>query len=419
MDYRIEDKTRVALSFLDKEMDTIHPSRKFIETRKALISNRPERYIDELSKMGLLSKIMPEVENLKGLEQNEIFHPEGDTFEHTKQVMLVASILTKEMFPGDNERLEKNVLGGGLHDVGKKVTQTFNEEKNTFQYIKHETEGVPLVKERVKEWNIESWSEQLTTVTAKHMYMHNDLNKVNLNKVIGFLLGTLTRKTLNDEQKEDIKKRIVTTEELKGCENIEQILTMLETKEKYNKTNKLRPKLMLKFSEQLKDKKVTLLEFQEHQNSYDFLLDKTISEKELDKWTFIEKEKGLLDKMDLEDFIILCASDGLGRLKIQKEIIYKEAANILSDTKLNMNKINDWKNRNDLEEKYTNDFVNIIKNKELFKIIIQKEKEITPNIDVSMLRELGKKEDEIAFLKYESKRRNINKSIKDEMKLSL
>ena len=416
MDYHIEDKTRLALSYLDNEMDTIHPSRKFNETRKALISNRPDRYIEELSKMGLLEKIMPEVDVLRGLEQNVIYHPEGDVFEHTKQVMLAASILTKENFPGDIERLEKNTLAGSLHDVGKKVTQTYNEEKQTFQYIMHEIEGVPLVEERIKEWNIESWSEQLKTVTEKHMFMHNDLEKVNMNKVSTFLTGSATRKMINEDKKIDIKQRLVMKDELKNCKSVEEIKELILAKETYNKKNKMKPKLMMKFAEELKERTITTKQFEESEDPKELLIQKSLNEKELEKWAFIEKKKGLKDKMDIEDFIVLCAADGLGRLKEKEKSIdvFKEAAKILKEPKIDQKKVDIWKDKYNLEDKYVKDFETLLKNRNLFNTILQKEKEIVPKVDEGMLRELGKKEDEIALLKSENKQRLLVGSIKKE-----
>ena len=42
------------------------------------------RGFDLLDKSGLLAVILPEVEALKGCEQPEQFHPEGDVFVHTR-----------------------------------------------------------------------------------------------------------------------------------------------------------------------------------------------------------------------------------------------------------------------------------------------------------------------------------------------
>jgi hypothetical protein len=73
-----------------------------------------------------------------------------------------------------------------------------------------------------------------------------------------------------------------------------------------------------------------------------------------------------------------------------------------------------WKDKYNLEDKYVKDFETLLKNRNLFNTILQKEKEIVPKVDEGMLRELGKKEDEIALLKSENKQRLLVGSIKKE-----
>jgi hypothetical protein len=178
----------------------------------------------------------------------------------------------------------------------------------------------------------------------------------------------------------------------------------------------MKPKLMLKFVEELKAKTITMKEFEESKDPKELLIQKCINEKELEKWAFIEKVKGLKDKMSIDDFVILCAADGLGRLKEKEKSIeiFKEAAKILKGPQINQDKINEWKDEYNLEEKYVKDFETLLKNKQLFNEILQKEKEIVPKIDETMLRDLGKKEDEIALLKNESKKKMLVDSLKKE-----
>ena len=45
------------------------------------------RGFDLLDQSGLLAVILPEVEALKGCEQPEQFHPEGDVFVHTRMML--------------------------------------------------------------------------------------------------------------------------------------------------------------------------------------------------------------------------------------------------------------------------------------------------------------------------------------------
>ena len=57
---------------------------------------------------------VPEVEALRGVEQNE-HHQEGDALEHTKMVVSNAMILSGDV---------RVVVAALLHDIGKAQTQT-------------------------------------------------------------------------------------------------------------------------------------------------------------------------------------------------------------------------------------------------------------------------------------------------------
>jgi len=91
-----------------------------------------ERIRDELSKMltegeaaaafrildrtGLLDRALPEVAAMKGVAQPEVFHPEGDVFEHTMACLAQLRGAPLSL-----------ALAALLHDVGKPVTQRFAE----------------------------------------------------------------------------------------------------------------------------------------------------------------------------------------------------------------------------------------------------------------------------------------------------
>jgi poly(A) polymerase len=80
---------------------------------------------------GLLAHVLPEVEAMWGVEQPPEFHPEGDVFTHTR-IML-------EGLPHDvSHTLAWAVL---LHDVGKPVTQTFEDR---IRFNLHDKAGVHL-----------------------------------------------------------------------------------------------------------------------------------------------------------------------------------------------------------------------------------------------------------------------------------
>ena len=101
----------------------------------------PRRMIEALSEAGALARILPEVEELKGVPQNPATHPEGDCFVHTNLVVAAARAAAERMeasmepIRAAAERMEANmkpiraaaerearariVFAALLHDIGK------------------------------------------------------------------------------------------------------------------------------------------------------------------------------------------------------------------------------------------------------------------------------------------------------------
>lgn len=86
------------------------------EMQKGLASANRRGFIEELSEMGLLEKILPEVEELKGVKQGGKYHQEGGVFMHT---MMVLDEIKKVK---DSDPLLPWIVL--MHDTGKKETAT-------------------------------------------------------------------------------------------------------------------------------------------------------------------------------------------------------------------------------------------------------------------------------------------------------
>ncbi|HEO72126.1 MAG TPA: HD domain-containing protein, partial [Candidatus Hydrogenedentes bacterium] len=86
------------------------------ELLKMLIDARARRAFELLDETGLLQHVLPEVARMKNVEQPAVYHPEGDVFEHT--------MLMLELMKAPTPTLAMGVL---LHDVGKPLTQTFED----------------------------------------------------------------------------------------------------------------------------------------------------------------------------------------------------------------------------------------------------------------------------------------------------
>ena len=94
----------------------------------------PRRMIEALSDAGALARILPEVDELKGVPQNPATHPEGDCFVHTNLVVAAAAARAAAMTAGratatatgrataaTTGRAERAriVFAALLHDIGK------------------------------------------------------------------------------------------------------------------------------------------------------------------------------------------------------------------------------------------------------------------------------------------------------------
>ena len=109
------------------------------ELEKALLkAERPSIFFEQLRKMRQLSVWFPELEALIALGQNPRFHPEGDVWIHTMQVLDEAAALRA----GAKEPLGF-MLSALCHDMGKAVTT--QEIGGVLHAYQHEQAGLPLV----------------------------------------------------------------------------------------------------------------------------------------------------------------------------------------------------------------------------------------------------------------------------------
>ena len=109
------------------------------ELRKALVKGEePSRFFQALRQMGQLHCWFPELEQLIGLEQDPVFHPEGDVWNHTMDVIDRAAA-----FRGEVSDPYAFMLLCLTHDLGKITTTQF--VKGRIHAYRHETEGAPLV----------------------------------------------------------------------------------------------------------------------------------------------------------------------------------------------------------------------------------------------------------------------------------
>ncbi len=129
--YGIEPATMDALRAQAPAIIETSAERIRDEIIKMLTEGRARTALELLDLSGLLAMVLPEVAAMKGVEQPEGFHPEGDVFTHT---CLALDELTQDV----SATLAFATL---LHDVGKPPTQTFEDR---IRFNRHEKVGARI-----------------------------------------------------------------------------------------------------------------------------------------------------------------------------------------------------------------------------------------------------------------------------------
>ena len=143
--------------------------RVMAEMKKALLhSDAPDVFFRVLCQANALSPWFKELDSLRGVPQNPVYHPEGDAFEHTMLVLREAAALRARA--KDPLLL---MLAALTHDLGKAVTTKKN-DKGNWQSIGHETAGMPLAESLLSRLGAGKQHIALCKNLCKlHMRVHN------------------------------------------------------------------------------------------------------------------------------------------------------------------------------------------------------------------------------------------------------
>jgi putative nucleotidyltransferase with HDIG domain len=136
--FQIETDTWSAIKAEAQEIVQVSPERIREELLKILVHPLRLRGFDLLDESGLLAVILPEIEALKGCNQPEQFHPEGDVFVHTR---LMLSLL-------EPNATGPQILAVLLHDIGKPSTHSFDPIDQRIRFNGHDRVGATMA-ERV------------------------------------------------------------------------------------------------------------------------------------------------------------------------------------------------------------------------------------------------------------------------------
>jgi putative nucleotidyltransferase with HDIG domain len=137
LDFEIEPATWKAITGNAHQIVSVSHERVRDEFMKIISDRHRVRGLDLLDQSGLLQKILPEVSRMHGCEQPPQFHPEGDVYVHTR---LMLSLLPADASPW----LVLSVL---LHDIGKPVTDSFDEVDQRIRFNGHDQVGADMASE--------------------------------------------------------------------------------------------------------------------------------------------------------------------------------------------------------------------------------------------------------------------------------
>jgi putative nucleotidyltransferase with HDIG domain len=135
--FEIESGTWSAIRAEASEILVVSPERVRDELLKMLVDAHRLQGFDLLDKSGLLAVILPEVEALKGCEQPEQFHPEGDVFVHTRMMLGLL----------EAEASGVQALSVLLHDIGKPPTRSFDPADQRIRFNGHDKVGAEMAEQ--------------------------------------------------------------------------------------------------------------------------------------------------------------------------------------------------------------------------------------------------------------------------------
>jgi poly(A) polymerase len=159
--FQIEPETMAAAQSLAPQITQVSNERIRDELTKLLTEGAARRGFELLDTTGLLPVVLPDIARMKGVEQPEQFHPEGDVWIHTL-------MLLEKLPPGCSHTLAWGVL---LHDVGKPPTFSPATGPGTrIRFNGHEEIGARMAENICRGLRFSNEeAEQVEALVANHM----------------------------------------------------------------------------------------------------------------------------------------------------------------------------------------------------------------------------------------------------------
>jgi poly(A) polymerase len=178
-DYKIDPATLTAIQRLAAKIHQVSCERVREELTKMLTEGRARRAFELLDSTGLLREVLPEIADMKGVEQPPQFHPEGDVFVHTL-------LLLENLQPDASGSISKTLAWGGLlHDVGK--PPTFRVAPDRIRFDGHVDVGVKMAAEILRRLRFSNYeTDQILALIENHMRF-GDVQRMNQSTLKKFL----------------------------------------------------------------------------------------------------------------------------------------------------------------------------------------------------------------------------------------
>jgi len=156
--FEIEPETMRAIRSLASRIHAVSRERVRDELTKMLTEGHARRAFELLNETGLLAEVLPEIAAMKGVEQPPQFHPEGDVWVHTLQLL-------EQLEPGSSMTLAWGAL---LHDVGK--PPTFRRAPDRIRFDGHVEIGVAMGAEICRRFRFSNEeTRQVVALIENHM----------------------------------------------------------------------------------------------------------------------------------------------------------------------------------------------------------------------------------------------------------
>jgi tRNA nucleotidyltransferase (CCA-adding enzyme) len=167
LEFALDDETRALCREIP--LDDLPAERVWGEIEKLLFAPRPSIGFALAMDLGVVSRLFPELQALSGCIQEPEWHPEGDVWVHTLQVIDQARTRLDGL---ERPQQIAVMLGAVCHDFGKPRTTAFIDGR--IRSMNHEEQGVPPTLAFLDRLNLHSIDgydvrAQVAGITAQHL----------------------------------------------------------------------------------------------------------------------------------------------------------------------------------------------------------------------------------------------------------